>query len=214
MKSLPNATRIARFATQGALATGAFFLGACSTTSPAAKPAKDSTERHGQVKFSSADEQIVGEIVIRQSGDYFRAEITKGPGVPLLTIAAKAGFDPKEKEMKEKQIRFAQLTGPLAHGGWTWRPKSLTKANFSAEKLKDHSRAWGALPEVFMWGEAQARGESFRVAMPDIVMHARATNGELKRFDYKRHQNPSGVVLPLRDIRKQPALETVICHLD
>ena len=103
---------------------------------------------------------------------------------------------------------------------WT---KDLTKKNFSPEKLKDPSRAWAALPEVFMWGEEQVKwfhpgredsGEPFRVCLPDIVMHARATNGEMKRFDYTRHEVPPGKELAARDLKKQPALETVVCHLD
>jgi hypothetical protein len=209
MKALPNATRTAHCSVQCALALAALLLGACSTTAPQSKSAGNSTERHGQVKFSSPKEQIVGEIVIRHDGEHFHAEITKGPGVPLLTISAKFGTDPKAKGMIS-----AHISGPLAHGGWTWRPQDLSKKNFSTDKLKDSSRAWGALPEVFMWGEAEAKGESFRVCLPDIVMHARAGDGEVKRFDYARHSNPTGEALPLKDLKKQPALETVICHLD
>ena len=214
MKAVPTTTRIARCSTQCALALTALLLGACSATAPGSKFAKTASERHGQVKFSSAQEQIVGEIVIRHDGEYFRAEITKGPGVPLLTISAKFGVDATAKELQERQMIYARVTGPLAHGGWTWRPKALTKPSFSTDKLKAPHRAWGALPEVFMWGEAEAKGEAFRVSLPDIVMHARASGGEVKRFDYARHQNPTGEPLPLKDLRKQPTLETVVCHLD
>jgi hypothetical protein len=65
-----------------------------------------------------------------------------------------------------------------------------------------------------MWGEAKGKGEAFRVTLPDIVMHARAASGEVQRFDYNRHENPTGEPLALRDLRKQPVLESVICHLD
>ena len=214
MNTLPNATRIARCSAQCALAIAATLLSACSTTAPQSKPAANSTERHGQVKFSSPDEKIVGEIVIRHDGEKFAAEITKGPGVPLLKISAKFGTDPNSPALAEKHMLSAHISGPLSHGGWTWRTKDLTKKNFSPAKLKDHSRAWGALPEVFMWGEAEAKGESFRVCLPDIVMHARTGNGEVKRFDYARHENPTGEALAMKDLRKQPATETVICHLD
>ena len=176
---------------------------------------KGGTERHGQVKFSSGKEQIVGEIVIRHDAENLVAQITKGPGLPLLTLTAKFGSDPKAKGgLEEKHMLAVHASGPLAHGGWTWRPRDLTKKNFKPEKLKDSSRAWAALPEVFMWGDAQAKGESFRVTLPDIIMHARAGEGEVARFDYVRHQNPTGEALPLRDLKKQPALESVICHLD
>ncbi len=173
------------------------------------------SERHGQVKFSSSKEQIVGEIVIRHDGENLVAQITKGPGLPLLTLTAKFGSDAKVKGgLEEKHMLSVHASGPLSHGGWTWRPRDLTKKNFRPEKLKDSSRAWAALPEVFMWGDAQAKGETFRVTLPDIVMHARAGAGEVARFDYVRHQNPTGEALPLRDLKKQPALETVVCHLD
>jgi hypothetical protein len=188
-------------------------------TKPAAKPAAKAKpdanmhERHGQVKFSSAKEQIVGDIVIRHDGEKFRAEITKAPGVPLLKLTAKFGTDPKLKEDTERRMLSVRASGPLAHGFWTWRPNDLSKKK-SGDKLKDPSRAWAALPEVFMWGEAQAKGEGFRVCLPDIVMHARGGDSEVKRFDYARHENPTGETLPLKDLRKQPVLETVICHLD
>ena len=214
MNALPNATHIARCSMPCALALTAMLLSACSATALKNKPAKNSTERHGQVKFSSPKEQIVGEIVIRHDGENFLAEITKGPGVPLLKISAKFGTDPKSPGLAEKHMLSARVSGPLAHGGWTWKPNDLTKKNFKPAKLKDPSRAWGALPEVFMWGEAQAKGGSFRVFLPDIVMHARASDGEVQRFDYTRHENPTGEVLPMKDLRKQPALETVTCHLD
>jgi len=204
-----DTTRIARSITRGALATAALFLAACSTTKPAPNPGKNIIERHGQVKFSSASEQIVGDIAIQYEGDHFRAEITKGPGVPLLKLYARFGTDPNMKEDTEKHMRIVTASGPLARLGWSWRP---TKS--SADKVKDPSRAWAALPEVFMWGEAQAKGEPFRVSLPDTVMHARVSGGEVKRFDYTRHQNPTGETLAMRDLRKLPKLETVICHLD
>jgi len=214
MKALTNATRIARCPLQYALAIAALLLGACSTTAPQNQIAKNAIERHGQVKFSSPGEQIVGEIVIRHDGEHFHAEITKGPGVPLLTISAKFGADLNSKVLAEKHMISAHASGPLSHGGWTWRPKNLTKKNFSTAKLGEHSRAWGALPEVFMWGESEAKGESFRVCLPDIVMHAHTGDGEVKRFDYTRRENPSGEAQPMKTLRKLPVLETVICHLD
>ena len=212
MKAKPDTNRIARCITQGTLAIATLLLGACSTaTQP--KHATTMTERHGQVQFSGGNDHIVGEIAIQHDGKYFRAEITKGPGVPLLKLYARFGLDPKMKESGENHLRVVTATGPLAHSGWTWRPNDLAKKSAS-DKLKDPSRAWAALPEVFMWGEAQAKGEPFRVCLPDIVMHARVGDGQVKRFDYTRHENPTGEPLPMRDLKKQHTSETVICHLD
>ena len=205
---------IARCSMQCALAVTAMLLGACSALIVHPKPSANATQRNGQVQFTSASQKIVGEIVIRHDAENFLAEITKGPGVPMLKISAKFGTDPKSPVLAEKHMLIARATGPLAHGGWTWKPKDLTKENFKPAKLKDPSRAWGALPEVFMWGDAQAKGGSFRVCLPDIVMHARTGTGEVQRFDYIRHDNPSGVEQPMKELRKLPALETVICHLD
>ena len=210
MKAQTNATRIAHCT----LAVTALFFSACSATATKSKGSKNSIERHGQVKFTSDSEQIVGEIAIRHDGDNFHAEITKGPGVPLLTISAKFGTEPHAKTATDKHMLSAHVSGPLAHGGWTWRPRDLSKKSFSTTKLKDHSRAWGALPEVFMWGESEAKGEPFQVFLPDIVMHAHTGDGEVKRFDYSRHQNPTTEPLAMKDLKKQPTLETVICHLD
>ena len=210
MKTLPYPIRNSRCIVQCALATAALFLGACSATAPV----KGGTERHGQVKFSSAKEQIVGEIAIRHDKNHFHAEITKGPGVPLLTISAKFGIDSKSKENKELQMISSRISGPLAHGGLTYRPKDLAKKTVSTGKLSDPNYAWAALPEVFMWGEGEATGEKVRVTLPDLAIHARTDDGHVKLFDYSRHQNPTGQPLPLRDLKKQPVLEKVICHLD
>ena len=90
MKNLPTAPATGHCTAQCALAAAALFLGACSATTGSLKNA---TERHGQVQFSSGKEQIVGEIAIRHTDESFQATITKGPGVPLLTISAKFAVD-------------------------------------------------------------------------------------------------------------------------
>lgn len=210
MKTLPTATATGHCTAQCALAAAALFLGACSATTGSLKNA---TERHGQVQFSSGKEQIVGEIAIRHTDDNFRATITKGPGVPLLTISAKFAIDSKSKETKERQMVSSHVSGPLSHGGLTYRPKDVAKK--SAANLARTTYAWAALPEVFMWGESDAKGgESVRVTLPDLATHARANDGHVKNFDYSRHQNPTGQPLPRRDLKKLPLLENVICHLD
>lgn len=205
---------IARCSLQCALALAAMLFSACSALIVHPDPAPNSPQRSGQVQFTSASEKIVGEIVLRHDEHNFVAEITKGPGVRLLKISATFGTGSKSTMGPERRMLIVRATGPLSHGGWTWKPRDLTKANFKSEKLQEPSRAWGALPEVFMWGDAKAKGSDFHVTLPDIVMHARTDNGAVQRFDYVRHKNPTGEPLALRDLKKQPALETVICHLD
>ncbi len=213
MKTPLHSNRNSRCIVQCALATTtAIFLGACSTTTAV----KGGTERHGQVQFSGAKEQIVGEIAIRHDKEHFRAEITKGPGVPLLTISAKFGTDSKSKENKERQMISSHVSGPLAHGGLTYTPKDFAKKGASADKLSDPRYAWAALPEVFMWGEGDATGEPVRVTLPNLAIHARARDGHVGYFDYSRHQNPSPVDAPLdrKSLKKLPTLEKVVCKLD
>lgn len=208
---LPRAARMA-------LAVTALSLGACSAFIAHPKPTASWTQRNGQVKFSSAGTNVVGDIVIRHDADNFLAEISKGPGVVLLTISAKYG-NGGSKVLAERHAEVIKATGPLSKGGWIWRPASLAKGKESAyAKLKDSSRAWAALPEVFQWGQAQAKGEEFRVCFPDVTMHSKTRDGELERFDYRRLENTNKVAslgeLTPKDLKKLPVLETVIVHLD
>jgi hypothetical protein len=213
MKTQTQANQTARCLTQGTFALAALLLGACSATTQTKHTAM--TERHGQVKFSSKTDKIVGEIAIQHDEKNFRAEITKGLGVPLLSISAKFGTPPKVSDKTMMQMTVVRVSGPLAHGGWSWRPTDLLNKKVDESSLDDPSRAWAALPEVFMWGEAQAKGsEGYRVTLPNVVMHSRGGNGQVRRFDYTRHKNPSGVEQPINILRRQPKLETVICHLD
>ena len=220
MKSKPNAlqpatTPPAHAVIRAALASAALLFGACSAMIAHPKPTASWTQRSGQVKFSSGDTKIVGDIVIRHDKENFLAQISKGPGLPMLTLSAKFGTDPTMKALPEKHMLIVRATGPLSHGGWTWDPASLAKEKtLFRPKMKDSSRAWAALPEVFEWAEAHGRGEDFRVCFPDITFHGNAGKDGARSFDYKRHENPTGNVLPLADLRKLPAIETVVCHLD
>lgn len=205
----------AAIALRMALALVPLLLGACSALISHPKPTASWKQRSGQVKFSSSDTNIVGDIVIRHDAENFLAEISKGPGLPMLTLSAKFGTDPRMKELPEKHMLSVRATGPLSKGGWSWAPKSLTKEHtFFAPNMKDSSRAWAALPEVFRWAEARGNGEDFRVCLPDITMHANTSEDGVRRFDYRRHENPTGNPLPLADLRKLPATATVVCRLD
>lgn len=181
-------------------------------------PTASWTQRSGQVKFSSANANVVGDIVIRHDADHFLAEITKAPGVKLLTISAEFGTGP-EKVLAERHARRVKISGPLAGGTWVFRPQSLAKGKGSDDsEFKDSAKVWAALPEVFEWAQAQAKGGEFRVCFPDIVMHSKTDGGEVQRFDYKRLDNPNKVAslgeLAPKDRKKLPAIETVVCHLD
>ena len=198
-----------------ALASVALLFGACSALIVHPKPTASWTQRSGQVKFSSGDTKIVGDIVICHDAENFLAEISKGPGLPMLTLSAKFGTDPKLKTLPEKHMLIVRATGPLSHGGWIWNPASLTKDNVLFHpNMKDSARAWAALPEVFEWAEAHGKGEDFRVCFPDITFHANAGKDGARSFDYARRENPTKNALPLSDLKKLPALETVVCHLD
>ena len=206
---------LARAAIRTALASVALLFGACSALIVHPKPTASWTQRSGQVQFSSGDVKIVGDIVIRHDAENFLAQISKGPGLPMLTISAKFGTDPQMKALPEKHMLSVHATGPLSKGGWVWSPKSLTKDHtFFAPNMKDPSRAWAALPEVFAWAEARGKGEEFRVCLPDITFHGDTGKDGVRWFDYRRHENPTGNALPLSDLRKLPVTATVVCHLD
>jgi len=212
-KNCPSAKLIARHLLQCALAATTLLFSACSALIVHPKPSANATQRSGQVKFSSSTENIVGDIVIRYDEKNLLAEITKGPGVTLLTLSAEFETDPAKGHLKERHMKIVRASGPLSKGGYVWRPTNLSEKNYT-KKLKDPSRAWGALPEVFMWGEAKANGQDFRVCFPDIFMRARAGNGEVLKFNYTRHEKPPEAALDMKQLRKQPVRETVICHLD
>lgn len=206
--------RIARRSLRCVLAGTALLFTACSALIAHPQPSANAIQRSGQVKFSSSEEKIVGDIILRYDEKNFLAEITKGPGVPLLTLSAEFGSGPNVEKLKERHMLAVRATGPLSHGGWTLKPKELTKKSYSPGKLKDPSRAWAALPEVFMWGDSIAKGTAFQVRLPDITMHARTGDDEVVGFDYNRHGNNTGAPLPLKDLKRLPVLEGVICHLD
>ena len=202
-------------ALRAALAAVPLFFGACSALIVHPKPAASWKQRSGQVQFSSGDTKIVGDIVIRHDAENFLAEISKGPGLPMLTLSAKFGTDPKLKAMPEKHMLSVRATGPLSKGGWIWTPESLTKDHvLFAPNMKDSSRAWAALPEVFAWAEARGRGEKFRACFPDITLGGDTGKDGVRWFDYRRHENPTGHPLPLGDLKKLPKTATVVCHLD
>jgi hypothetical protein len=118
--------------------TAAFALCACSKISPMPTPAKSWTQHTGQIQTSGGARNIVGEITIRADRENFLAEITKGPGLQLLTIYAHGALGEE-----------VQIQGPLAGGSYQG------KAADAPEKL----RAWAALPGAFHSAQAKTRRE-------------------------------------------------------
>ena len=123
-------------------------LCACSSLSPMPTPAKSWAQHTGQIQTSGGARNIVGEITIRADRENFLAEITKGPGLQLLTIYAHGTLG------EEVQIR-----GPLAGGSYQG------KAADAPEKL----RAWAALPGAFHSAQTQARREFKSSAGNEVI---------------------------------------------
>ncbi|MEQ1852984.1 MAG: hypothetical protein ABMA01_15510 [Chthoniobacteraceae bacterium] len=184
------------------------FLASCATMISHPTPSPSWTERTGQVKLSSADASIVGDIVIRHDADNFVAEISKGPGLPLLKLSASFGTGAGGS----REMLAVRATGPLARGGWTLKPESVGDGMNPNAKI--HSRPWAALPEVFQWGEAVAKGGKFEVRLPDITMRAKTAHGRVQGFEYQIRDNPSRLVLDDGELAKRAALESVVCILD
>lgn len=120
------------------ITTASLALCACSSLSPMPAPAKSWAQHTGQIQTSGGARDIVGEITIRSNRENFLAEITKGPGLQLLTIYAHG--------TRGEDVR---IRGPLAGGSYQG------KAADAPEKL----RAWTALPGAFHSAQAQARRE-------------------------------------------------------
>ena len=116
----------------------AFAVCACSNFSPLPTPAKSWTQHTGQIQTSGGARNIVGEITIRADRENFLAEITKGPGLQLLTIYVHGALGEE-----------VQIQGPLAGGSYQGKTAD------APEKL----RAWAALPGAFHLAQARARSE-------------------------------------------------------
>lgn len=126
----------------------ALALCACSNISPMPTPAKSWAQHSGQIQTSGGARNIVGEITIRADRENFLAEISKGPGLQLLTIYAHGALGEK-----------VQIQGPLAGGSYQG------KTTDAPEKL----RAWAALPGAFHSAQAKARREFKSSAGNEVI---------------------------------------------
>jgi hypothetical protein len=191
-----------------ALAAAALLLPACSLMVTHPKPQAGWTQRTGQIKLASKDVNIVGDIVIRHDSENFLAEISKGAGLPMLKLSATFGVEPGIG----RHMLMVRATGPLARGGWTVKPRRVTRGINPNAKI--NSRPWAALPEVFQWAESLAAGRSFDTRLPDVSKRADIAKGGVRRFEYRVHANPTNRVLTSAELGKLPALESVVCILD
>jgi hypothetical protein len=113
-------------------------LSACASNTPIPNPQASWAQATGQIQSSGGKVPIVGEIVIRHDRENFLAEVTKGPGLPLLRIYGKGAHG--------EQVT---ARGALARGSWSGSP----------EKAPAALKTWAALPAVFQWANAKASGD-------------------------------------------------------
>ena len=91
---------------------------ACTTVShhQFAEPTSAWQTRAGQLFYAAPNRTVIADVIVRYSkiGD-FDLTLSKGPGVTLLSLRQDASF--------------AEVRGPMAHGGWSGRvdraPKQL-----------------------------------------------------------------------------------------
>lgn len=147
-------------------ALSAIFLAGCAAMSPIPAPQPSWNQATGQIQSSGGTTDVVGEITIRADTENFLAEVTKGPGLPLLRIYAK-GAHPRE----------VIIRGALARGGWKGDPANAPEA----------LQGWALLPEVFHWAHAGAKGDgNFVFSKADVNRGARRKGNVIVYFDYKR----------------------------
>ena len=144
----------------------ALALCACSAFTPIPKPEKSWAQHTGQIQTIGGTMGIVGEISIRSDANNFLAEISKGPGVRLLTIYAHGAHG------EEILVR-----GPLAGSAYQG----------SAANAHGRLQSWAALPDVFHWAAAHARGDwKFTTRLPGIESIARSKAGRMESFEFTR----------------------------
>ncbi|HEY6111749.1 MAG TPA: hypothetical protein VIV62_04485 [Chthoniobacterales bacterium] len=94
------------------------WLVSCATTShhQFAEPTSTWHTRAGQLLYAAPNRTVIGDVVVRYSdaGD-IELNLFKGPGVTLLSL--------------REDTSFAEVSGPMARGGWSGRidraPKQL-----------------------------------------------------------------------------------------
>ena len=90
------------------LAVSFFCVTSCATTSSHqfSSPTPDWTTKIGQLRYQAPGTTLIGEALVRfsNSGD-FDLTVSKGPGIPLLSL--------------RQDATFAEVNGGLAGRGWS-----------------------------------------------------------------------------------------------
>jgi hypothetical protein len=139
--------------------------GACASHTPIPGPQASWSQATGQIQTTGGAVPIVGEIAVRYDADNFLAEITKGPGLPLLKIYGKGAHS-----------ELVTVRGALARGSWSGSPATAPAA----------LQAWVALPEAFHWARAKADGQPYSIELPGVITGAHRVGKDLTYLEYTR----------------------------
>lgn len=144
----------------------AVFTGACATGPRIPDPQPSWKQVTGQVQSTGGKTPIVGDIVIRYDDENFLAEISKGPGLPLLKLYAIG-----------RNAEQVTARGALARGSWSGMPAEAPEA----------LQAWVALPEVFHWARMRAAGDkSYSIRLQGVTTGGRRAGDELTYMEFER----------------------------
>jgi hypothetical protein len=141
------------------------LIGACASHTSIPAPQASWSQATGQIQTSGGAVPIVGEIAVRYDAENFLAEITKGPGLPLLKIYGKG---PHAEQVT--------VQGALARGGWSGSPADAPVA----------LQAWVALPEVFHWARAQLDRMPYSIELQGVKTGAHRAGKDLTLLEYTR----------------------------
>ncbi len=116
------------------------FITGCQTPHEFTMPDRSWTTRTGQLKYTSGERVLVGEVVVSQHGAAdFQIEFQKGGGLPLLKLRMDA--------------TTARAEGLFARGSWQGPPDRAPKP----------LRGWVGLREAF----AKRQPDRFTVTPPN-----------------------------------------------
>ena len=122
------------------LAAAVLFFAACQTPHEFTAPDRSWTTQTGQLKYTSGQRVLVGEVVVsRRGASDFQIEFQKGGGLPLLKLRMDA--------------TTARAEGLFARGSWQGAPDRAPKP----------LRGWVALRAAF----ASRQPERFTVTLRD-----------------------------------------------
>ena len=146
------------------LVLSVFAFASCATHAiPTPQP--NWAQATGQIQTTGGRIAIVAEIAVRHDAANFLAEISKGPGAPLMRIYAKGAHG-------------EQVTVRGDRGSWSGSPSRAPKA----------LQAFAALPEVFQWAQAQRRGDTaYALSLSDVQAAPQRSVGGYTVLEYQRN---------------------------